>query len=537
MASRLFSVILRVTHFRGWFAAIIALAPSVHVNAQPQPPATPADAQRFTDATTKLIAAINADDQAAIQQMFNGTMQEALPAEKTGPFFRGVLSAKGKLQAAGAPDMNGPTAKLRVTAERGDWQFEITLDPSDKIAGLLVVPAIDRPGRAEGPLSATTQPSQEERTYFELRRSDDRLTRQIAERYFNLVKLQEWSDATGKFKTNAKYVSHTPDQRMVTLSMVPRRGASPIVKEIPVERLSRTCQSRVKQIATLQKRLDERAADADPGGPGAPMTDERGVDPRGPEFSGIDQPAGANPISAEFGGEPVSAASSLPPSPVEGESEPDPLGFGELPPAPAANAAAFDVIVPAAEANAADPPPVDRLTIPGATPAGTVGPRDEFELGEGDPVQWQKSYADFRENFLVDASSGHVDWKNLDALRIMGEAAAPGITGPEAEAAQQRAASLAASLGEVRWEATFLAMQPAEGHVLILFDVPPLPMPIQIEFWLEQRDRATAAEWPQFSRGDRVSFTGRLAMNGPTAIVVNVRDPKLVQGAPSKPNR
>lgn len=317
-----------------WFAAVIALVLSVHVNAQEQPSAPSAGADRFTDVTTKLITAINADDQPAIQQMFNAAMQQALPAEKTGPFFSGVLSAKGKLQSAEVPEVSGPTAKVRVTAEQGDWQFEITLDPADKIAGLRVLPGDDKPGQIETPPAADGVPANEPK-YFELRSSKDRLTQQFAERYYNLVKLQEWSSDKGT-KIKAKYVSHAPDRTSVTISVVKGSGATRSEKEVvvPVERLSKTCQSRVKQIETIQKKLDELIAggatgepeQAPPSGdPGAPMVDERGAEPRRRRPPPSRAPATPDLQDRKAPPRVVSENSTA------DDGEVDPLGFGELP--------------------------------------------------------------------------------------------------------------------------------------------------------------------------------------------------------------
>ena len=337
-----------------WFAAIIALALSVHVNAQQQPPPPPpAGAQRFTDATTKLIAAINADDQPAIQQMFDEAMQKALPADKSGPFFRGLLSAKGKLQAAGAPEVSGPAAKVRVTAERGDWRFEIALDPSGKIAGLLVLPGDDKPGRKEAPPAADGV----DKFYFDLSKSEDRALKSMAERYINLVKLQEWNDLSGNHRTVAHYVRHEPNLSMVTIEVVKGRGAERTTeqKTVPVDKLSKTCQSRIKQIDTLQKKLQEMAAKAAKDGvagvPGAspenlggPMVDERGAEPGapGPE---------AGPGSPEMPGPEA--------VPDPSASEPDPLGFAEvqiLPAGPPASESP-ESPVPAGEIPPGEPAP------------------------------------------------------------------------------------------------------------------------------------------------------------------------------------
>ena len=62
----------------------------------------PASAQSFTKAANKLIQAINSDDSAAIQACFDAQMQQALPPDKADPFFRGLVTAAGKLKKAGA---------------------------------------------------------------------------------------------------------------------------------------------------------------------------------------------------------------------------------------------------------------------------------------------------------------------------------------------------------------------------------------------------------------------------------------------------
>jgi murein DD-endopeptidase MepM/ murein hydrolase activator NlpD len=99
------------------------------------------EADRFSDVAKELIQAINRDDSAAIQAMFNAQMAQALPPEKTAPFFRGLVAGKGKLKNTGTPQVSGSSAVVRVTAERGTWDFTISLDAAGKISGLLVKPA------------------------------------------------------------------------------------------------------------------------------------------------------------------------------------------------------------------------------------------------------------------------------------------------------------------------------------------------------------------------------------------------------------
>ena len=105
-----------------------------------------ADDERFAAATKQLVKAVNTDDQKAIQALFAPGMQDALPAAKAGPFFRGIVQAKGKLVEIGPPRVSGATATLLIKAERGAWEFLVTLDEMDRIAGLYV-----RPPKAQTP--------------------------------------------------------------------------------------------------------------------------------------------------------------------------------------------------------------------------------------------------------------------------------------------------------------------------------------------------------------------------------------------------
>ncbi len=121
-----------------------------------------------------------------------------------------------------------------------------------------------------------------EEKYADLTHSKDPKTKGLAERYLNLLKYQEWGTASGKIIV-AKYVSHDPDLRHVKLAVPRGIGKDRTVKEynVDVEILNKISQARVKQIDTLQKKLDELAVSDKQGdagiqaGPGGPMRDER----------------------------------------------------------------------------------------------------------------------------------------------------------------------------------------------------------------------------------------------------------------------
>jgi Peptidase family M23/Protein of unknown function (DUF3887) len=155
------TAIVRVTAERGAWDFKISLRPSgkiagLLITEAAAEASAPASAQRFAKVANKLIQAINRDDSAAIRASFDAQMQRALPPDKAGPFFRGLVTAKGKLKEAGAPQVTGPTAIVRVSAERGAWDFKITLDASDKISGLSVTP----PGSGTATVSRSRTPMQ-----------------------------------------------------------------------------------------------------------------------------------------------------------------------------------------------------------------------------------------------------------------------------------------------------------------------------------------------------------------------------------------
>jgi hypothetical protein len=167
--------------------------------------------------------------------------------------------------------------------------------------------------------------------YWDLAQSKDpkdRLVKSHAERYLNLVKVQEWSDLSGKFRTIARYVKHDPNLTTVTIESVKGRGAERTTKEVtvPVDKLSKNCQSRVKQIDTMQKKIKEMAP---------PKPGENGV------LAGVPGEVPGGELASAPGpeGGPSAPMPQPPtaPEPDPSASEPDPLGFAEVeltPPVP-----------------------------------------------------------------------------------------------------------------------------------------------------------------------------------------------------------
>jgi hypothetical protein len=200
-----------------------------------------------------------------------------------------------------------------------------------------------QPGPGAGPPGGPEQKAAtSDNPYAELTKSKDSKTKGLADRYGNLIKYQEWGTASGK-SIVAKYVSHDPDMKHVKLA-VPGKGTgkdrATQEYDVPIEKLNKTSQSRVKQIDTLQKKLDELASAEPKSGEGGaqPGVPEAGAEGHGRAVRGrYGRPAkGADATTA--GPEGAQAPGPQPPAQAQAPavdpsaSEPDPLGFAELPP-------------------------------------------------------------------------------------------------------------------------------------------------------------------------------------------------------------
>ena len=71
--------------------------------------------------------------------------------------------------------------------------------------------------------------------YSDLKKSKDRAIKALADRYDDLIGVQEWIDASGKHKTKARYVEHDPDLKWVKLSVSTGSGIKATVKESTVQ--------------------------------------------------------------------------------------------------------------------------------------------------------------------------------------------------------------------------------------------------------------------------------------------------------------
>jgi hypothetical protein len=411
------------------------------------------------------------------------------------------------------------------------------------LLSVLVILLLGGVAASQEPATETETEPAGEKDYHDLRRSKNRTIQRFAERFSYLVRTQEWTSANGKSKVMARYVSHTPDLKQVTLAVAKGSGANRATREVTVQvgQLDRTCQSRVKQIDTIKKKLDELAAkeeeeeNAQPGAEasaygeyGAPMTDERGAEPaETEEAAGADSATserGANQsgrYSAYSSAPPTGEASptsgeSTPPTPAPGASDPDPLGFGEIanetPPVDAA-----DGSVP----QSATSRPYGRYSSgPPADPAGGFA---TGEPGRIDPSQWKTSYPAFQANFTTTPSDGReptIDWGQLTELKSMHDTFVANQERGINNEYGQATADASQQLGDVSWEAVFLGMTQSEtGEQELQFDLPALPEPLKIRFVPVDSPET----WATMRPGQPLKFFGRLDVNQPQEILVRVR--------------
>jgi hypothetical protein len=413
---------------------------------------------------------------------------------------------------------------------------------SRQLATWLFVLAIACPLAAQETTPSSDEPTSEELTYFDLRLSKDRATKQFADRYFNLVKTQEWISANGKSKVMAKYVAHDPNLTWVKLSTVRGTGNNRKAREVTVEvaKLNKTCQSRVKQISVLQAKLDElavaekeRESEADDesrgtygesNGRGEEMAGERTG--RAGRYGEAESPS-AEPVSETMeqrAGGAVSSEAVVP----DGSDDPDPLGFAdlanELAAAPTGENPGLTGGGRAAIYGASSEAPPDAVPADGgraaiygrASDAGSDG-------GSIDRTQWQTNYAAFRANIMTSQGAGDaliVDWGELADLRQMNELAEASIRN-RSDPSRSGSSEIADRIGEVQWEAPFTGVgETIEGRKEILFDLPPVSQPLNVRFFVDERE---IDPWMALRPGTPVRFAGRFDIRQPLEIQVIVR--------------
>jgi hypothetical protein len=355
-----------------------------------------------------------------------------------------------------------------------------------------------------------------DKKYVELSHSKDSKIKSLANQYLELVKIQEWGGASGKTQV-AKYVSHDPDLKRVKLSVASGNGKERTFKEfdVDVDKLNKTCQYRVKRIDILQKKLDELAATAGtqggPEGPGSITASARGAHERvarGPESP--DPGPGAAPPHPGFPAQPST------PEVDTSASEPDPIGFAELPP-----------ITPSATATApAGPGAVPGIPVVIPT-AGTTTPSPTRPGGSVDRKQWRNNLAAFAANINAGTDpTGKpiVDWGELRELREMNDIVVgqrspePPARSPEAETP----AAISERLGDMHWQIVVDKVEEAPGGLVVpSFHPVELAKPLEIHLALD--DAEDVQKWAKLAPGTSISVSARLSITEPYKITAKVK--------------
>ena len=98
----------------------------------------------YNQVAHQVVALINARDYAALGELFNKEMSQALPPQKAAEFFRGLSGQVGKIQKLDEPMLNDGWTIFPAHCERGKLDMSLVLDEKSKIAGLkFILPNAD----------------------------------------------------------------------------------------------------------------------------------------------------------------------------------------------------------------------------------------------------------------------------------------------------------------------------------------------------------------------------------------------------------
>jgi hypothetical protein len=392
----------------------------------------------------------------------------------------------------------------------------------------------EKPDKADKEVVSTATDA--EKSYLALRNSKDRKTQLLAERWYGLVQQQLWSDASGKFTISAKYLEQDEKGDTVKLRVIKGSGKEQTTKDqsISVDKLSKDCQARVKQIAFLASKVEEvekaetEKADKDKqgsdmmGGMAGPSAEARGGRGEGMGAANSERPergtrsAHARSVHAANEEPPAGAAADHP-----AEQSSDAAATPATSPLPAVSAA-----IPNPQDNAVRPARAESPAAASSRPPTTPSRNDARPVQPAnlpDQAAWRTSFDAFRGNL----TAAHTDtgwqlsWGEMSAVQqAHDQTVAAGD--PQSREAISLPATLDA-LGEVTWEAT-LAEQPNEHTDWSKALGLALPEPFKLITQLDG-DRG-AGQWGRFFPGDHVKFIGRfVGFEGDGGIKLALRFP------------
>jgi hypothetical protein len=354
----------------------------------------------------------------------------------------------------------------------------------------------------------TKETTDAERSWRELRGSDDVKSKLMAERWHSVIKQQDWSDKTGKFKTSAKYVAHDSKLEWVKLRIIQGADAKRVVKDvqIPLEKLSPVCQSRVRQIALLSPKVaaaveEEKSKETDEKtGDGAT---EIAADPPG-------QRGGAEGESAEAKADRIAADRKRRRARGNHTGAPSQAEIREMGTQEAVSATNDGPPLPALVPR---PPGISsQATAPAAPPVVTPDPAivqaapAAADTVATNPANWRTSYEAFRANLV--APDGALQTMSFGPMTEVQQAYETIMREVGTGNVQEIQRSLSAA-GEVTWEATLTGTPDEQGDWFNALGLAQPPEPIEIGLMLDtERD---PGPWQNLKVGDRVRFVGRFA--------------------------
>ena len=315
-----------------------------------------------------------------------------------------------------------------------------------------------------GEIAFAQEQTEPERLAEQLSESTDQKERALGKRWEGLIRRRQWTSASGKHKTFAKYVDHAEDLSWVKLLVLIKSGDEQTEKEvqIPLEKLDKKGRAFLDRIVLRRKEVEETLADSES------LSDESR---RGPEAERTRLPPDAEREPREYSPEREPRRGEE--SQHEEESKPD----------------------------------LNKPVLPDGAP-------------------WRKSYQKFIGNLSatkikpegdeLDLATWQLDWGELQAIRREREAITSGIPpgyGPRPGARPLEARRVAGGedpgIGEVLWEGVLKKKISREGS--IEFDFPEPAKPFGVTFLLDEEN---PGDWRRFKPGDKIRFIGRIKSYG-----------------------
>ncbi len=113
-----------------------------------------------------------------------------------------------------------------------------------------------------GEMASAEGQTEPERLAEQLSESSEQKQRTLGKRWESLIRRRQWTSASGKHKTFAKYVDHAPDLSWVKLLVLVKSDEEQTEKEIqiPLEKLDKKGRAVLDRIALRRKEVEKALA-------------------------------------------------------------------------------------------------------------------------------------------------------------------------------------------------------------------------------------------------------------------------------------